>query len=262
MKEFLKIGENIHFKENIDGLDYSLESGQIYTVCVDSYEDKVWLRLTPTFSMPKKVYSTETDTMFKNRILNRFNNMKSGSLGVMLEGLKGSGKTITAKDIALSSKLPIIIINKYLHPSDLKKVVKGLVETDVCILFDEIDKVSEKYDSNELLSILDGLHTCGKKLYIMTCNTNENINEYMKDRCSRIRYWKTFEQTPKETIQLIAKDILTVDRIEEVVDFIYENISCLSFDNVFSFIEEVNDNKDIDLQTLFKDMNLTPHKED
>ena len=189
-KNFLKIGNKIAFKPIIEGLEYELEPGKVYTIDIDRYTDDISFIIAPDLIMPEKLYETEDSSRFVNKVINYFNKSTDGTTGVMLSGLKGSGKTITAKNIALKSNLPIILIDKSFRPSLLVKLFNKLANTPACILFDEVDKLGEDYDDDYLLRILDGANTAGKKLVLCTCNEADDINEYLKDRCSRIRYWK------------------------------------------------------------------------
>ena len=45
-----------------------------------------------------------------------------------------------------------------------------------------------------------------------------------------------------------------------MMDFIIDNFGCISFDNVNSFIEEVNENPKDTFEELFNDMNLSSKK--
>lgn len=257
-KNFLKIGNKIAFKPIIEGLEYELEGGVVYTLDVDRYTDDISFIVAPPLSMPNKVYETEDSSRFVNKVLNYFEKSEDGTTGVMLSGLKGSGKTITAKNIALKSNLPIILIDKSFRPSFLSKLFNKLANTQVCVLFDEIDKLGEDYDDDYLLKILDGANTCGKKLVLCTCNESDDINEYLKDRCSRIRYWKEFDELSPSLIQEILKDKLEdKTKVGSLTDFIISNFACVSFDNVSSFVEEVNEYPDIAYEELFEDMNLS-----
>lgn len=257
-KNFLKVGNRIAFKPVVEGLEYELEGGVVYTVELDRYTDDISFSIAPPLSMPSKVYETEDSSRFVTKVLNYFEKSKDGTTGVMLSGLKGSGKTITAKNIALKSNLPIILIDKSFRPSFLSKLFNKLANTPACILFDEVDKLGEDYDDDYLLKILDGANTCGKKLVLCTCNESDDINEYLKDRCSRIRYWREFDELSPSLIQEILKDKLN-DKTEigALTDFITSNFACISFDNVASFVDEVNEYPTASFEELFKDMNLS-----
>lgn len=257
-KKFLKIGSKIAFKPTIEGLEYELESGKVYTLDFDRYDDTITLNIAPDLLMPDKIYETEDSSKFISRVINNFNKSGDGTTGVMLSGLKGSGKTITAKQIAINSNLPIILIDKSFRPSLLIKLFNQLKDTNVCVLFDEVDKLGEDYDDDYLLRILDGANTCGKKLVLCTCNESDSINEYLKDRCSRIRYWREFDELSPSLIQEILKDRLNdKNEVNPLTDFIVNNFGVISFDNIVSFTDEVNEYPLATFEELFKDMNLS-----
>lgn len=256
--KFLKVGNKIMCKPVTDGLDYELESGTVYTIDIDRYTDEIEFKIAPQLQMPFTLYSTETDTKFINKVLNYYKSTTDSTVGVMLSGLKGSGKTVMMKQIALQSKLPIILIDKSFHPSQLVKLFNLISNTEVCVLMDEVDKLGDDYDDNYLLRILDGINSSGKKLMIFTCNDEEGINEYLVDRCSRIRYWRRFDYMQPSMISNILTDKLKdKDEVNVLTDFIVNNFDCISFDNVVSFVTEVNNNPDDTFEELFEDMNLS-----
>ena len=256
--KFLKVGDKVVFKPTTDGLDYELESGKVYTIDVDKWSDEITFKIAPDFSMPKKIYETTEDSRFINKVLNYYNKSEEGTTGVMLSGLKGSGKTITAKNIALQSGLPIILIDKGFRPSLLIKLFNRLTDVDACFMFDEIDKLGEDYDDDYLLKILDGANTSGKKLVLCTCNDPDDVSEYLKDRCSRIRYWREFDELSASMIQTILEDRLDDKKeVKALTDFIIENFAVISFDNIASFVDEVNKYPTTTYEELFKDMNLS-----
>lgn len=256
-KNFIKVGERIVFKPTTEGLDYELESGKVYTLEVDKWSDEISFKTAPDFTMPKKIYETPEDTRFINKVLNYYDKADNGTTGVMLSGLKGSGKTITAKNIAIKSNLPIILIDKGFRPSFLIKLFNRLADIEACFVFDEIDKLGEDYDDDYLLKILDGANTSGKKLVLCTCNDPEDVSEYLKDRCSRIRYWREFDELSTSMIQNILEDKLNdKDEVKPLTDFIISNFGVISFDNISSFVDEVNEYPTSTYEELFKDMNL------
>lgn len=255
---FIKVGNKVVFKAITDGLEYSLESGKVYNVAIDRYTDEVEFNIVPDLKLPEKVYSTKEDDKFINKVLNYYAKTTNNTIGVMLSGLKGSGKTIMMKRIAVESKLPILLIDKSFYPRQLINLFNKLQDTPVCILMDEVDKLGEDYDDDYLLKVLDGINSSGKKLIIFTCNDEEDINEYLKDRCSRIRYWKKYEETSPSMIQTVLEDKLT-DKTEAkpLTDFIMSNLECVSFDNILAFAEEVNEYPDDTYEELIEDMNLS-----
>jgi Cdc6-like AAA superfamily ATPase len=225
---------------------------------MDRWSGEISFTVAPDLNLPTKLYTTEEDSKFVDKVLSRYKIMESGTLGVMLSGLKGSGKTVMMKNLAVKSNLPILLIDKSFAPSQLVNLFNKLSKIELCVLMDEIDKIGENYDDDYLLKILDGVNTTGKKLMIFTCNDAEDINEYLQDRCSRIRYWREFDVMPSSMIQNILSDKLKdKNEVKPLTDFIIENFGVVSFDNVISFVDEVNENTNDTYEDLFNDMNLS-----
>lgn len=258
-KKFLKVGKSINFKFNTEGLECNLEPGMVYNIKVDPYEHSVSLEEITQFSMPEKVYCTDRNRRFINKVLNSYNLSNGGFTGVMLAGLKGSGKTIMAKTIANESKLPIINIDKNIYPWALKILVERLGDSNICFIFDELDKLLENYDDSALLQILDGTDTKGKHLILFTCNDTSEVSEYLVDRCSRIRYWRNFsEMSPSMIMEVLNDKLKNKKELDCLTDFIKDNFDVCSFDNITSFVKEVNNYPTVTFEELFEDMNLTP----
>lgn len=257
-KKFLKIGKSINFKFNTDGLEYDLTPGMVYNIKVDRYTDAISLEESAGLSLPSKVYCTPRDERFMEKVINSYNLSENGFTGVMLVGLKGSGKTVMAKMIANNSGLPIINIDKNIRPYILRNLVSMLGDTSVCFLFDELDKVLEDYDDSVLLQVLDGSDTKGKHMILFTCNDNNEISEYLIDRCSRIRYWREFDEMSPSLIMEVLNDKLNDKKeVKSLTDFIKDNFEVCSFDNIASFVKEANDYPTTTFEELFEDMNLS-----
>lgn len=256
---FIKIGDTISFKQSTEGLDYSLEPNKVYTLEIDKYTDEIKFKVNSDLILPNKIYFTTKEEKFINKVLTQYEKQDDGVLGVMLEGIKGSGKTVIAKIIANKSNLPIILIDKTFNPKMFKNLFNGLNGIGVCIIFDEIDKINDLYyDDSFLLTVLDGMNSCGKNIVLFTCNDISKINQYMVDRCSRIRYWVKFTELSASMIQTILQDKLkNKENIKTVIDFILKNLKYITFDNVIAFINEINNYPDESLSSLFNDMNLS-----
>lgn len=257
-KKFLKVGKSINFKFNTEGLECDLTPGMVYNINVDRYTDAISLEESTGLSLPSKVYCTQRDERFIDKVINSYNLSESGFTGVMLAGLKGSGKTVMAKVIANKSGLPIINIDKNIRPYILRNLVSMLGDTSVCFLFDELDKVLADYDDSVLLQVLDGSDTKGKHMILFTCNDDDEISEYLIDRCSRIRYWREFDEMSPSLIMEVLNDKLNDKKeVKSLTDFIKDNFEVCSFDNIASFVKEANDYPTTTFEELFEDMNLS-----
>lgn len=257
-KKFLKVGKSINFKFSTEGLECDLTPGIVYNINVDNYTEEISLEESGDLSLPSKVYCTQRDERFIDKVINSYNLSESGFTGVMLAGVKGSGKTVMAKVIANKSGLPIINIGKNIRPYTLKNLVDKLDDTSVCFLFDELDKVLADYDDSVLLQVLDGSDTKGKHMILFTCNNDDEISEYLIDRCSRIRYWREFDEMSPSLIMEVLNDKLNDKKeVKSLTDFIKDNFEVCSFDNISSFVKEANDYPTTTFEELFEDMNLS-----
>lgn len=245
----------IHFRN--DGNDYELENGKFYRITSNDYSDDFEMELVENISLPQQLYTPESDKKFIDKIINYHNSKTEGTTGVMLMGTKGTGKTVLAKEIAMASNMPIFIIDRSMHLRCLKNLFSRISE-NVCIIFDEMDKMCRERESDYVLKALDGIDTVGHNLVIMTCNEIGDIDDYILDRCSRIRYYKQFDEMPPSMIKQILEDRLDdSSNVKDITDFISTNFGIISFDNVAAFADEINAYPNSSYEELMEDMNIS-----
>lgn len=251
--EFIKIGEQIIAKPK--GADYDLIPGKVYDLSWNRWEDSPIFKENGELNLPKKIYSTKTDDVFKKRIMTYFNKANTNTTGVMLAGVKGTGKTVMMKLLAKESGLPIIVVNPDYPEGKLIKFFKSFT-TPVCVLFDEVEK---NFKTEYMLDFLDGVEKTTQKLVIMTCNDLSQVSQYMQDRCSRIRYLRRYSPDENAALLPMLADDFGIKNKEEVVKFCKENIKLLSMDNIVSFMSEVKmlEDEDISLQEIINIMNIS-----
>jgi SpoVK/Ycf46/Vps4 family AAA+-type ATPase len=247
------IQHNGHIIPKPEGLDCTLQNGKVYNLLHDKGEGLDYLSEDKDFEFPKTYYLTDKDNKFITKSINTFNNTDKMTTGVLLSGMKGSGKTLMAKKIAVESGLPIIVIDKNVYADDIEGFFAN-VNTDVCVIFDEIDKY---WNTRYLLGFLDGVKPTCKKLVICTCNNEKEIDEYLNDRCSRIRYKKTFKGLTKETVAGILNDIINnKDKSDAAAEYFCSNVATVSHDNVIIFGEELKNNPDDSFDEIMEFLNI------
>lgn len=251
----LKLGDSIVFGKT--GVDYNLEPGIVYVPKVEHYTEEISLLFGNALTLPGKLYTPTSDQKFIDKVLYGYS-VSEKTMGVLLAGEKGTGKTVLAKQIATVSNLPILTVDNTLPPNYLKQLFSKLENTPMCVIFDEFDKLGERYDSDQILRVLDGISSSGKHLILFTCNNPEAVNEYMLDRCGRVRYYREFDEMSPSMINEILSDRLE-DKSEAkpLTDFITKNFGLVSFDNVASFADEVNLFPNETYEDLLKDMNIS-----
>lgn len=248
------ININGHIVPKPEGLDYSLESGKVYALLRDKAADDLYLEEDKDFEFPKTYYQSESDKRLINRSLSAFKTTDKLTTGVLLSGLKGSGKTLLAKKLAKESGLPIVVIDKGAYAEDIEGFFSRIT-MDVCVIFDEIDKY---WTTRYLLTFLDGVKPTCKKLVIATCNNEKEIDEYLNDRCSRIRYKKTFKGLSKDVVAGIVNDIINNrDKADAAAEYICSNIETISHDNVITFAEELKNNPKDSFDDVMEFLNIS-----
>lgn len=254
MNEFIKAGSKIYTRPN--GVDYALESGITYTLKYDDWEGTMFLELSNNLELPCNYFYSDTDKKFVNRVLDYFSITDKNTTGVMLKGLKGSGKSITAKKIALDSKLPIIVVDPRCPASRLNEFFNKFKQS-VCVLFDELEKNQRTWDSDKLLTFLDGISATCRKLVIFTCNSDDDICDFIKDRCSRVRYCRVFDALSEDAVfGLCKRELEDESEARAASKFIMSNFKTISFDNVLSFLEEIKIDQNATYEDLMKDLNI------
>lgn len=253
MSEFIKVGERIINKPT--GLDYDLVNGKVYNLKWDRYNGVSYFGEDGSLSLPAKVYTTKSDDIFIKRVNTYFQKTSKLSTGVMLSGIKGTGKTVMAKVIAKNSNLPIIVVDEDYPTGRINDFFRKF-ETPVTIIFDEVDK---HWDTENLLGWLDGVQTNAKKLVLFTCNNEDRVNDYLKDRCSRVRYIRHFEANDNARFlrEILRDKGIAEDNIENTYTFIVNNFGLLSIDNILSFIDEKLLFPELSNEEIFNDMNIS-----
>lgn len=243
------------------GLAYDLKKGKIYRLKTirDMFSSKDVLIEDGTLNIPQKVYYTEKDQLLIDRILHFHKTTDKNTTGVLFHGIQGCGKTLMAKIIADKCELPIIIVDPSFYTSHLMNFFTKF-STEVVILFDELDKHCGKEDNwntKDLLEFLDGVQETSKKLVVFTCNSDKNINEFLKDRCGRIRYYKKFNILNHDTIFTIVEDnLIDKTKTADTTNFIETFMTILSYDNIIALCKEINDWPDQTIETLVEDLNI------
>lgn len=236
MKNF--INRNGEFYINNFDTFKELKCGKVYELKFNYRLEEFYLCefKDDLFKLPEKIYNLETK--FIDKVLNVYNKSSKG-FGIFLYGEQGSGKTITMKRICndLGKTHPIIICYDYIEYSFIPFLSK--LEQDFIFVIDEYEKL---YNHRaEFLNILDGIGSPNcKMLSIFIANTLE-VNKYLFNRPSRIRYMKLFQTLPINVIEELIDDKLQHTKYKkELLDICIKNINNMTIDIISELINEIN----------------------
>ena len=208
-------------------------------------------RLGDSFVFNYKLYGINNE--FIEHFIKTYNNT-TGNLGVLFNGTKGTGKTVTAEELCNRLKLPVIIVKSCKGEDDMLKFLATQINFDCIFFFDEYEK--EFKESSSVLSFMDGVHNSQyRKIFLLTTNELE-INDNLLGRPSRIRYVRSFGNLPEETTLELLNDIL-IDKgtIEPVLDLIRQ-MQIVTIDLVKALAQEVNIHGVDKIDMILKNFNL------
>lgn len=175
-----------------------------------------------------------------DRIINTFMDRKGRNTGVLMSGLKGSGKSLLAKLVSsrlLSQGFPTIILDISQINSGFCGYI-GSIDTECVVMIDELDKV-DNGDQLCLLSLLDGTST-SRKLFLLTCNNKWNVTDWLLNRPGRVFYNFHYSGLDEEIIrQYCMENLKNQEYVNDIV-LVSKSIQDVSFDILVSIVEECN----------------------
>lgn len=223
----------------------------VYELNFDGFSKEFFLDyISESFELPEKVYGVEKGLV--ERITTTFSRLDK-NFGVLLKGLKGTGKTVIAKQVSNKLGLPVILVNK--SYGDMGQFINS-IDQDLIMFFDEFEKTYElssyynddedeserpgKKSVNQLLTLMDGVFTSKyKRLFLLTTN-KVYLPDAMISRPSRIRYVKEFSDLSYEHIVEILEDSVEDKKLIPDLVEILKELECITVDIVKSVAEEAN----------------------
>ena len=194
-------------------------------------------KIAESFTFDYKLYGL--NQKFIDYVLKTYENT-TGNLGILLDGIKGTGKTVTAKELCNRLQLPVILVQSMGSDTNDKliKYLSTAIDFDCIFFFDEYEK--EFKDSSDVLSFMDGTYnSIYRKVFLLT--TNElNVDPNLLGRPSRIRYKKSFSNLSEEVTREILNDILEdKTAIEKVVELTH-SMNIITIDLIKAIATEIN----------------------
>ena len=167
------------------------------------------------------------------------------NLGVIFNGLKGTGKTIASKIMSNRLNIPVIVVNAPYN--GLLNFIQSLC-FECVVLIDEAEKTFRE-DGDVLLKMIDGVYNETRKLYILTTN-RLTIDENLLGRPGRIRYIKQFGNlTAKAVTDYISDNLRDKTKSGQILDVV-DGLQISTIDILKSIVDEVNIHGTIDENTI------------
>ena len=190
------------------------------------------------FVFDYKIYGLQED--FINHVIKTYNESKTGNLGILLNGTKGTGKTVAAKMIANKLNIPVIIVQNMGKEINLQMMnyMSTEINFDCIFFFDEYEKTFNQ--DTTILSFMDGVYnSTSRKVFLLTTN-NLTIDKNLIGRPSRIMYLKKFGNLETEVASKFLNDTLdNKEYTQEILEFI-DLLSISTIDILKSIVKEIN----------------------
>lgn len=206
----------------------------IYTVEFNQHKHRIELKKSlDQFEFPYKIY--DLDKTFITRVIKTYH-ATNKNLGVLLHGIKGTGKTVTTKLICNALQLPVLIVTT---PYDDIIDFVNKIPQNVIILIDEFEKVYVN-KSDKMLTLMDGvLDSIFRRVFLLTSNTL-HISTNLLNRPGRIRYNKKYSDLSLSAIEEIVDDLLNHTQFrQEIIEYV-SVLDIITVDIVKTIVSEVN----------------------
>jgi hypothetical protein len=264
----IKIGSNIFLKDPAGDLVSKIPVGN-WMLKFDPQNNHYFIVPSDPFVLPDKIYGDQSK--YADRYIKSFNTWE-GNLGIHLTGLKGTGKSLLAKEICIKAGLPVILITApYAGPDFIQAISK--IKQPAIIFIDEFEKVYERkgdveyYEDGglahlsgadpqkQLLSLLDGAFN-SKFMFILTSNESASVSPFLKNRPGRIHYRRKYQGMGDDMIKEIADDLLENKELTTDLVRICKLLGNVSMDIIISIIKESNLYPEDSLKDIVQGMSL------
>lgn len=195
-------------------------------------------KIDDTFRFDFKIYDLECEEIISKVIKTWTSDLFrecNKNLGVIFNGLKGTGKTIAAKLLCNRIGLPVIVVSK---PVDgMLEFIQSL-HFESIILIDEAEKTFDE-ERDILLKMIDGVYNDMRKLYVLTTN-KLSIDENLLGRPGRIRYIKEFSNLSAKAVNDVIDDNLNDISLKDEVLKVVDSLEISTIDILKAIIDECN----------------------
>lgn len=184
------------------------------------------------------------------------------SLGVMLTGDKGMGKSLFLRMVAeraIEAGIPVVLVTE-----DADGIVDFIETLDEClVIFDEFEKVFpaggprnyQQDRQNQFLTLFDGISTT-KRIYCLTVNDIADVSQYIVNRPGRFHYHMRFAYPgPAEVRQFLNDEAPSAAAGEIENAALFSRRMPLNYDHLRAIAFELN-HEDAVFADIVEDLNI------
>lgn len=259
--QYLRFNDTYHIAPDVSGVALDDLPAGFYRLCYDEKSNKYWLQIANPLKLISKAYGNAYQ--HQNRIMDTFNERTEIPTTVLLEGYKGTGKTLLAKKLCVDfvNNGGICILQSEPYVGEGYKSFLQKIGQQKIVFIDEFDKVYTKSEQiNDMLTLLDGMYPM-HALFVMTMNADSRgaRYEYFHNRPGRVYYSLKFGSISETTIREYAADELNnKDRLDEMLEYI-GRFSMFNMDMLTVLVKEINkSDDDLSIRKMGEFLNIKP----
>lgn len=168
-------------------------------------------------------------------------------IGAIFSGDKGLGKSIACRRLCekmLTRGYPVILVDEYIP--GIASFIDS-VEQECVFFFDEFEKVFHQRENgdidpqSELLPLFDGTNSTTKRLYLVTCNSVRELDDYLINRPGRFHYHIREQYPNVKELHAYLSDKLKPEYQDQISDILlFSQQIPLNYDCLRAIVFEVN----------------------
>lgn len=263
MSQFYVDGTSVHVFNDKDMTMLDALPVGTYQLAQNPVSGALYLEIINDVALPQQVYGNIGN--HADRIMDTFLS-KGTNMGVLLSGLKGTGKTFTAKllmEKAREQGMPTVLVTRNFNAYSLADFFRRL-DTRCVVLIDEFEKLysaanedDKGASQNGLLSLMDGVQGSAAQLYVLICNESNRVNQYMLNRPSRLYYHFRYDALDVDTVRAYCEARLNNKNNIQSVLHLRNIVREFSFDILQCIVEEMN-RYDTSAEDALQYLNIIP----
>lgn len=261
MTQFLQQPGAITIAPDFSGIALDRIPAGYYRIGFNPDAGQFYLANVEPLQVADKIYGSLLEHL--PRIEEAFANQTDKPLSVLLEGLKGSGKSLLMKTLAkrfVELEDGIVLMCNTPFTGDAYFEFLQKITQKKIVLMDEFDKVyKEIEDRNRILTLLDG-NFASHTLFILTMNASlvSGNFEFFHNRPGRVMFSIKFKGVPSDVIEAYAVDHLTdQSKVCDVVQFV-KRFTDFNMDMLSKLINEINHCPHLSLEEITSYLNVKP----